>query len=370
MRDSTVDSLFLYLLEVGIFDRPVDLARIGTPDVRTWNKVIRLARKQSVSALVAEAILLLPEELLPPRPQLFELFKLIEQTKIANDKVISVLHDISNEYAQLGIHFLLLKGPGSGVNYPNPLLRTPGDLDLLLYRKGDYEKARDWIAGQGITIVEANGIHSKFLKDNISIENHHRITYFNHKKYDHRFQTIEEKLRREETFCHIIIEGRKVPQLPAELNVFYLFQHLFRHFVQNGIGFRQFCDWILFLSKHHDKINKDSFTALSQSFALLYPMQVFARAAVKYLNVSPWIFPFPTITDDKYADMVIEDILDSGNFGFFRSGKKRPKQRIRGMWFSYSNTLSRAMKFGALSPEHCLILPYTKLKHRLKIGFK
>src|SRR5690606_30654076 len=120
-----------------------------------------------------------------------------------NKKVLSVLHTISNEYAKLGIPFLLLKGPSNGSNYPDYFLRTPGDLDLLLYRQGDYEKARDWIARQGIPIVESSGIHSKFYMDGVSIENHHRITYFNHKKYDRRFQAIEESLSCKEYLYNI-----------------------------------------------------------------------------------------------------------------------------------------------------------------------
>ncbi len=370
MRDLVVDSLFLHLLEMSIFERPADLSRFGALDAQTWDKVIKLAWKQRVSALVAKSILSLPKEFLPPRKCLLHLFQLIEQTKITNNRVISALHTISREYAQLNIPFLLLKGPASGYYYPNPCLRTPGDLDLLLYRKGDYDKARDWVTGQGIHIVKANGIHSKFYLDEISIENHHRITYFSHKKYDRRFRSLEEDLFCKENFCHINIGGQIVQQLPVELNAFFLFQHLFRHFAHNGIGFRQFCDWILFLSKNHHKIDRDSFIALSQYFDLLCPMQVFARVAEKYLNVSLSIFPFPTIKDNKYADLVIDDILDGGNFGFYRSGKKRPKQKLQGMWYSYSNTLQRAIKFGALSPEHCLILPYTKFMNRLKIGLR
>ncbi len=370
MRDPAVDTLFLHLLGAAIFDRPVDVSLIGTPDALSWKKVIRLARQQSVSALVANTILSLPEEILPPREQRFQLLQLIEKTQFLNGKVLSVLHDITEEYAQQGVPYVLLKGPGNGANYPNPLLRNPGDLDLLLYRKGDYESMRELIAGKGINIVDADGIHYKFERDGVSIENHRRITYFDHKKYDRLFRTVEENLKHEENFSLSPIGDLTVQQLPVELNAFFIFQHLFRHFVHYGVGFRQFCDWILFLSKHHHEIDAASFTSLSQSFALLYPMQVFARAAEKYLDVPPSIFPFATITDDKYADRVIEDILDSGNFGFHRSGKKRPDQKIRGMWFSYTTTLRRSMKFGALSPEHCQILPFTKLMHRLKIGFR
>ncbi len=145
---------------------------------------------------------------------------------------------------------------------------------------------------------------------------------------------------------------------------------MFRHFVHLGVGFRQYCDWLVFLAKHRDEINADSFTALAKSYALLYPMQVFARAAVKYLGASEAIFPFEVIADNEHVDWVIEDILHSGNFGFHRPGKQRPKEKLQGMWFSFKTTIGRSKKFGVISPEHSKILPVVKLMNRLKIGFK
>lgn len=99
-------------------------------------------------------------------------------------------------------------------------------------------------------------------------------------------------------------------------------------------------------------------------------MQVFARAAVKYLNVNESIFPFKMITEDKYADRVIEDVLFSGNFGFHKPGKQRPQEKMSGMWFSYKETMRRSLQFGSLSPQHSRILPAVKLINRLKIGLR
>ena len=98
-------------------------------------------------------------------------------------------------------------------------------------------------------------------------------------------------------------------------------------------------------------------------------MQVFARAAVKYLGTPESVFPFEMTVDDRHVEMIIEDILYSGNFGFHRSDAKRPKEKLSGMWFSYKSTIKRSLRFGSLSPEHSRILPAVKLINRLKIGF-
>ena len=127
---------------------------------------------------------------------------------------------------------------------------------------------------------------------------------------------------------------------------------------------------MLFRSKHRDEIDSVSFTTIAESYALLYPMQVFARAAVKYLDAPESIFPFEMIEDNKHVDWIIADILHSGNFGFHRPGKQRPKEKLRGMWFSYKTTVRRSIKFGEIAPEHIRVLPFKKLINRLKIGFK
>ncbi len=368
--DPTLKKLFLNLLGAAIRDVPADPALFKGLDAATWKKIEGMARKQSSSALIADKALALPEGSLPPREQNMVFITQVEQTKALNRKMIHVLRELTGEYAEVSLPFVLLKGLSNGVNYPEPLLRNPGDIDVLIYREGDYKRSIEWIAGKGIEMEIGDHIHYKFDMDGISIENHCRVTYFDHGKYDRLFAAWEEEVSKKEDFTSIEIDGITVQQLPVEMNAFFIFQHMFRHFVHLGVGFRQFCDWLLFLSKYRDKIDPGSFTRLAESYALLYPMQVFARAAVKYLDMPESIFPFPLITDDKYADRVMEDIFDSGNFGFHKTGKQRPEEKMQGMWFSYKSTIRRSIRFGGLSPGHSRILPVTKLVRRMKIGFK
>lgn len=370
MNDSTTRKLFLNLLSAAIRDIPADASLFEGVDAKSWKKIEGIARKQSVSALIADKALSLPEGSLPPRGQNMVFITQVEQTKIVNRQMISVLSKLTRDYAKANLPFVLLKGLSNGANYPDPRLRSPGDIDLLIYRKGDWERSIEWIADKGINIEIGDHIHYKFVVDGIIIENHCRITYFDHKRYDRLFATWEKGLSEKENFPSMEIDGFTVQQLPVDMNAFFIFQHMFRHFVHLGVGLRQFCDWLLFLSKYRDEIDSDSFTRVAESYALLYPMQVFARAAVKYLDMPESIFPFPMITDDKYADRVMEDIFDSGNFGFHKTGKQRPEEKMQGMWFSYTSTIRRSLRFGGLSPEHSRILPVTKLARRMKIGFK
>ncbi len=370
MSDSSIRPLFLNLLSAAIWNKPADVILFKGLDTETWKGIVDMARRQSVSALIADKALSLPKESLPPREQNLQFIIMIKQTEALNRKMISVLSELTQEYKAANFPFCLLKGLGNGMNYPSPLLRNAGDLDLFLYKEGDYKESKKWMIAKGFEIEDGNDIlHYSFTKEGVSIENHCRITFFDHKKYDKLFKEWEKKLTEKENFTSIQIDDLTVQQLPVDMNAFFIFQHMFRHFVHTGVGFRQFCDWILFLSKHRDEIDPVSFTALAKSYALLYPMQVFARAAVKYLDTPDTIFPFEMIQDDKHADWVTTDILDCGNFGFHSPGKQRPKNMISGKLFSFKTTIRRSIKFGVISPEHSKMLPVKKLISYLKIGF-
>ena len=370
MSNLTIRHLFLHLLSAAIWGKPANATLFEELNTNTWKGIADMARRQTVSALIADKALSLPKESLPPKALRLQFMVMIKQTEELNKKMIQVLADVSEAYQEADFSFCLLKGLSNGVNYPSPLLRNAGDIDLLFYKKEDYEKGKLWCKERGIEIEDADHIHYAFDKDGIRIENHKRITYFDNKKYDNLFKKWEEELSKQENFTTVQINNLTVKQLPVEMNAFFIFQHMFRHFVHLGVGFRQYCDWLLFLAKHKDEIDAVLFTKIAESYSLLYPMQLFARAAVEYLDTPESIFPFEVIESEKHANWIIEDILHSGNFGFHRPGKQRPREKMRGMWFSYKTTVRRSIKFGAIAPEHIRILPFKKLIKRLKIGFR
>lgn len=369
--EKPANSHFLRLLSAAIWGHPLEASDFEGIDKSIWNEIASMAQRQSVRALVADKVLLLPADCLPPSDITLRFISVIEQTKNANRVMINLLKELQEEYTRAGFPFLLLKGLANGVNYPEPLLRNPGDIDLLLYKKGDYERTREWLTQKGVDIEPGGAVHYKYDRNGIAVENHSHTTYFNNRRYNQRFARVEEAILTKGDFATVDIDGEtSVSVLPMTFNAFFLFQHLFHHFVNFGVGLRQVCDWVLFLHKHQAEIDGDEFTRLAKQFALLYPMQLFARIAVDYLGTPEAIFPFPMIPNNRHADKVMCDLLEGGNFGFHRPGKKRPDEKMAGMWFSFVTTIKRSIKFADISPQHCGILPFTKLINRLKIGFK
>ncbi|MFA5650281.1 MAG: hypothetical protein WC914_03990, partial [Proteiniphilum sp.] len=119
--DPTLKKLFLNLLGAAIRDVPADPALFKGLDAATWKKLEGMARKQSSSALIADKALALPEGSLPPREQNMVFITQVEQTRALNRKMIHVLRELTGEYAEVSLPFVLLKGLSNGLNYPEPL---------------------------------------------------------------------------------------------------------------------------------------------------------------------------------------------------------------------------------------------------------
>lgn len=370
MNKSDIYPLFLELLSSVILNRPVRESLFEKVSKETWTSLIRYAGIQRVNALIADGVAKLPATFAPPRPLSVLLLLQAEKTEEANRKLNSVLTEIVREHEVADMPFVLLKGQGNALYYPNPLHRAPGDLDLFFYRPGDYEQAKKRVIEKEYPLEEESIKHQGYNRGAVHIENHKTVEVVHLKKIDKKLQQKVRNITEQENFEIIRIDETPVRVLPAEFNALYLFMHLFHHFVYFGVGIRQICDWIFFLSARHAEIDKKGFKETAQEFNLLRPMRVFAHAAVKYLEIPPEIFSFELGEYTPYSDLVMNDILDGGHFGFYRSGKKRPEGKWSGRWFSFKHTVQRSLAYGPIAPSYIYTLPLFKLSTRLKLTLR
>ena len=264
----------------------------------------------------------------------------------------------------------MLKGPGNASFYPNPAHRTTGDIDVFLYQKGDYQKANNWARSKEFEMEPENIHHQAFKYEGVLIENHKWASYFGVRKLDKLLEYKVDEISANNSFLKINIDGMEVKVLPHEFNAFFLFQHLFHHFIHLGVGIRQLCDWLLFLDRYSSLIDKDAFLRLAIEFELLYGMQIFASVAVKYLDAEPTIFPFAINTEDEYVDMVMDDILSGGSFGYAIFQNKRFRTSLHRKWYSFKYSNKRLRKIHKIAPNHTANLSLNKVMTNIKILFK
>mgnify|MGYP000878270437 CR=1 FL=1 len=139
---------------------------------------------------------------------------------------------------------------------------------------------------------------------------------------------------------------------PTELNALYIFIHIFFHWLHWGVGFRQYTDWLLYLEAHRPELDNGRFTEMAQQLDILYPMQLFAQAAIRHLGAAPELFPIPLLEeDDPHSEAILLDVLRGGNFGF----GQRPEPASN-VWVSNWRKLTfkarRSRRLYAITPHH------------------
>lgn len=364
------EQLYLELLRASLQRKTPREELFTALDAPLWEQLCTLSDRQRTTAMIADSILLLPEELQPPRTLRLKLLLQREQIEKRNNHVNRVLGEITAQYNDLDCSAILLKGQGAAVNWPVPLHRSPGDIDLFFFRKGDYERANRWVREQGVRCEQESVKHLGFDWKRVHIENHRVMATFERPKYNQRYLGEEGQLISAGNWEKEKIGYSEVLLLPPTFNACFLFIHLFHHFIHAGVSTRQLSDWILLLQQKQQEIDHVEAARLFDRLALSRPASLFAAAAVHYLEMPPEIFPIPPAKESPYISRIMEDLLHGGHFGMHRPGKKRPGGIWSGRWHSYKQTTRRSLTMGTLSPEHIPLLPVYKLMTRIKLTFR
>lgn len=371
--NATAEGLFLHLLSAAIYNVEPESYRFASCSDDQWQAIIRLARQQSVLALVAERILRLPVELMPARAVRLELGLSIQLVERESQRVLSTLAAVAEDYEAEQLSFVLLKGPTMAQYYPMPMLRSPGDLDLYLWRAGDYERANAYAASCGYRLQGTSLYEQLYWRGKTAVENHRLIAYFGVAKYDEALAEIMRPIAESDGWAFTRVGERRYRTLPIELDAVYCFQHILHHFSYLGIGFRQVCDWLLLLERHSERIDLDRFIDYAGRLDLLRPMGYFALMAVRHLGASPTVFPFALpqgAEAERLANVILADILRGGNFGLEHFAGKRFRSIWGRRWFMLLRTTQRALRVAPIAPEHIAVKPLVAIATRLKLLFR
>ena len=363
--------IYLELLSAALLNRSLNEHLFADMSDYLWKEVCDLSDKQRTSAVIADSILTLPNDLLPPSSLKMKLVLQQEQIKAKNETLNKVLSEITKIYKSINLDTILLKGQGVALNYPSPLYRTPGDIDQFFLKEEDYYKANQWVREQDIPTEPESKKHLGLDWQNVHIENHRIMATFERSKYNYIYLEEEKRLIYENRWEKVIFNGLEVVLLPSTFNACYIFIHLFHHLIHSGVSVRQFSDWILLLLNNRDKINYAETERLFNRLALRRPAAIFAAAAVKHLGITPEISPIPLADlGNRYVDIVIKDLLGGCHFGRYYAPKKRPPGVWSGRWFSFKRTVNCSISMTSLSPQHFILLPFYKLMTRIKFTLR
>lgn len=359
------EEVFFSLLRNALWGTPVEIPQ-GFAD---WAKVARTAKIQSALGLAGDVMLSDSGIASAISSDLKTKIKTFMMANImTHGKLNNVLVKVVSELDAAGIPSVLLKGQGLAQYYPKPELRQCGDIDLYVGLQR-YADSYDILRPLATEIEDRKalevGKHYDFFVGKVAVEIHRYSDRYPTSKLDRIYQEVSlEGLGK--NLVPIQFGGVEVMTPSDEYNAFYIFSHLFHHFLINGLGARQLCDWMLFLRSRSSHIDMRSLNTTLQRLDMLKPWQAFGCVLVKYFGMPAEAFPFYDPAQESKADKIVKRLLDEGNFGKERDVyKKRGKIYLINKTWAMLAHIGRSLGLLFLFPRHS----FRQIWHTISNGF-
>lgn len=305
-----MEQLFFELIRIALgSQKSLDNA----PTKEQWRVLYKMTVSQTLVGVLYPAIERLPEEQRPPKDVLLQWYmmkeRIVQTNRLLNKRAVETME----YFHKNGFDCCVLKGQGVATLYPNPLLRTSGDIDIWLSggRKRIYDFARLKFALNGLTYRH---IHFPLYKD-VEVEIHttpiNLLSPFSNYKLYKYFKAQSNKQFR--NFTTLPEQNERICVPCIEFNQLYILLHIYEHFLGEGIGLRQVLDYFYVLRQLTTKESKACTVKMLRKLkmlrfarAMMWVQQEVLGLEAKYLLVEP---------DEEEGRFLLNEIMLAGNFG-------------------------------------------------------
>ena len=318
-----------------------------------WDKILILAKQQTVLGLVAEAIPSVPVQFRPDHHTMNRLRSIATSICRSHSLLNRKVADLKACLDAHNIRSVLFKGQGVAINYPNPLSRQCGDIDMYVGEKY-FEKALGILLPDSTNsaLKYRNLKHFNVEQDGVNLEIHRIAEILPGTRKDRLFQKWTVQHLEGNGIAKVEIGGVSVNLPPHQFNCLYIMNHAWHHFVAGGIGLRQLCDWTMFLHRHHKDIDPLVLKNDLKTFGLTRAWHIFAGVAVEYLGLPADECPLYSGELSSKSRLLLDVIWNEGNFGYHSKDRKkrRPAGHFAGKLHSFIIGSQRKVRIFTISP--------------------
>lgn len=319
----------------------------------SWNALFRLAKEQCVIGLTADVLASCKGKIGAPGDVLLIWVGLAMKLEQHNLKMNRMVISLYGKLRSLGWHPVLMKGQTFAQNYPNPLHRVSGDIDLYFKQQDDCKKAIDWairVGGHAHQGNESAWEHKHFAVDlkGFEVELHYQMCRFENHRLQRRLQNIIDYEFAANDPYYVRIEGEEIETVPPTLSVLHQLMHITRHLLEAGVGIRQICDLAVYVDRHCDEINADVLRQYVEELQLDEVAGALGYILVEMLGLKKEKWPLGIMAD--HAGFIIREIFDGGNFGSQRTAFQRNENVFIRKWHSMAYFIKRCLLFRHLLP--------------------
>lgn len=342
------------------------------------NAVMRLAQEHAVTGLVANAALrnriVIAGGAAEGRGE--AVIRLMQQIMV-HRQAIQRFEDAVGRFARLmkenGIAYVVFKGLAVARHYPEPFVRTMGDVDFYV-PKEDFLRAVEVIE-RGLHVeIDKEDVdkHYSFDWHGIRFEMHYQIETFGSRRHQRRFNRMIDEAMAEHTDSFTVCDSdgkeTEVCVLPPTEDIIAVFKHWFNHLLVEGVGLRQTLDLVVLLNAYRDKINVGRLMIALDGIGYMKAFRAMLAMMKRYFGLE-WLDSNFVLgcRDERYADKLMAAVMESGNFGrkSYRNhttGKKKSMETA-------TRSLRHCVKFLRLAPKDIIYLIPRRIGITLKQKF-
>ena len=317
-----------------------------------WKELYCISQKQALLGVLFHGIQRLPKELAPEQKLLMQWMAMAEMIRKQNIRLFQDSVKVCKNFENKGFANCILKGQGNALLYPDPYIRTPGDIDI--YLSGGRRKIMKYV-DQVCPNQVMRYHHVDFPVMKTAIEVHFTPSYMFCPIHNRRMQKWFEEVMGEQCNHRASLPDGygeiHVPQV--SFNVIYILSHLYRHIFTEGVGLRQLLDYYYVLISDdllliRDRVQKDLKHLGLWKFAQAV---MFVMKEVFGLSENKMIAPI----NEKEGRFLLDEIMRGGNFGQYdnRMGNKVDESKIH----RYFRMNLRNLRFVKHYPTEALCEP-------------
>ena len=216
--------------------------------------------------------------------------------------------------------YVAIKGLASAQYYPEPNLRSMGDVDFLV-AKENLSQAGKLLESIGFAVdhgEEDDGIHIAYTRPPMSIwELHHSVNGIPNNDVG---ELIKAEMDKAISSAETVEVDGSICCLPDKLHHgLIMLLHTASHLTSEGVGLRHLCDWAVFASTLSDAEFREIFEKKLKRFGLWRFAQALTLLGIRYLGAPNRVWTLEAVESHKLDDTTLEglmnDILSGGNFG-------------------------------------------------------
>ena len=214
-------------------------------DIADWNKLLRFAKKQGLLQYVALYAQVLSAEAQPDESIQYYLFSVLSQETVCSVNQLDAVADMQREMEKNGIYNLAVKGAVTKRRYPDEVMRSMGDIDLL-YKPEQHHVFKTLMLSLGYGDYQEGRKNDTYSRPPFVTVEAHRELVESGSEYSDYYKNIWNMARPKSGMEYTF-------EMSVEDELVFNIVHLAEHFKEGGAGIRFIIDVYVYSRIDMDK---------------------------------------------------------------------------------------------------------------------